>query len=210
MAPAAGAAKGRSKIMDADEIDDKTVYRVVVNHEEQYSIWPLDRALPRGWNAEGKEGTKGECLDHIEKVWTDMRPLSVRRQIDEWKRATATAPAAAPEPADVGDDLVTRLSRGDHPVEVSLRPERTLAALRECIDRNYVHVKFTDTAGGTELGLRLDHAASDLARGDFANGAGAIRLVGDLTLDFIRVRCHAQIDLGSLSGRGRLERAAEA
>jgi MbtH protein len=55
------------------------VYRVVVNHEEQYSIWPADRDLPLGWRAVGFSGTKNECLDHIEAVWTDMRPLSVRK-----------------------------------------------------------------------------------------------------------------------------------
>ncbi len=57
----------------------ENAYRVVVNHEEQYSIWPLDRDLPPGWTAAGKEGTKEECLAYIEEVWTDMRPLSVRR-----------------------------------------------------------------------------------------------------------------------------------
>jgi len=53
-------------------------YAVVVNHEEQYSIWPLGEELPDGWRAEGTQGTKSACLDHIEEVWTDMRPLSVR------------------------------------------------------------------------------------------------------------------------------------
>ena len=57
------------------------MYRVVANHEEQYSIWPLDRELPAGWNATGKQGTRDECLEHIESVWTDMRPLSLRRQM---------------------------------------------------------------------------------------------------------------------------------
>ncbi|MBO3751361.1 MbtH family protein [Streptosporangiaceae bacterium NEAU-GS5] len=52
--------------------------RVVVNHEEQYSIWWADRDLPAGWTATGFEGTREECLEHIEQVWTDMRPLSVR------------------------------------------------------------------------------------------------------------------------------------
>ncbi|MEW2624626.1 MbtH family NRPS accessory protein [Streptomyces sp. NPDC048106] len=53
-------------------------YAVVVNDEEQYSIWRTDRELPNGWALEGTTGTKDECLDHIERVWTDMRPLSVR------------------------------------------------------------------------------------------------------------------------------------
>ena len=63
--------------------EDDTRYRVVVNDEEQYSIWPADRALPLGWQAEGFSGTKAECLQHIETVWTDMRPLSLRRRMGE-------------------------------------------------------------------------------------------------------------------------------
>ena len=65
--------------MTWDEEDDATTYRVVVNHEEQYSIWFADREVPMGWKAVGKEGNKQECLDYIEEVWTDMRPLSLRR-----------------------------------------------------------------------------------------------------------------------------------
>lgn len=59
--------------------EDHADYIVVVNEEEQYSIWPVDRELPLGWKKEGVEGKKQACLDHIEKVWTDMRPLSLRR-----------------------------------------------------------------------------------------------------------------------------------
>jgi MbtH protein len=57
--------------------------KVVVNHEEQYSIWPADRELPLGWTEAGKQGTKAECLAYIEEVWTDMRPLSLRKKMDE-------------------------------------------------------------------------------------------------------------------------------
>lgn len=53
-------------------------YHVVVNHEEQYSIWPADRELPAGWRTAGFTGDKEACLAHIEEVWTDMRPLSIR------------------------------------------------------------------------------------------------------------------------------------
>jgi MbtH protein len=52
---------------------------VVVNHEEQYSIWPAGREIPSGWRETGVQGTKTECLAHITQVWTDLRPLSVRR-----------------------------------------------------------------------------------------------------------------------------------
>jgi MbtH protein len=57
------------------------LYKVVVNHEEQYSIWPVELELPAGWNHEGTEGDKQSCLEHIERVWTDMRPLSLRRHM---------------------------------------------------------------------------------------------------------------------------------
>ncbi|MEV0398296.1 MbtH family protein [Polymorphospora rubra] len=63
---------------DSDERDD-TRYAVVVNHEEQYSIWPEGRQIPAGWRADGVAGTKDECLAHIARVWTDLRPLSARR-----------------------------------------------------------------------------------------------------------------------------------
>jgi MbtH protein len=65
--------------MVADEGDDNTIYKVVVNHEEQYSIWPADRENPLGWTDVGKTGIKSECLNYIKEVWTDMRPLSLRK-----------------------------------------------------------------------------------------------------------------------------------
>jgi MbtH protein len=64
------------------EDDDLQQYDVVVNHEEQYSIWPAGRALPAGWRQAGKSGSKSECLAYIEEVWTDMRPLSLRKAMD--------------------------------------------------------------------------------------------------------------------------------
>ncbi|QFU89754.1 MbtH family NRPS accessory protein [Amycolatopsis sp. YIM 10] len=56
-------------------------FLVVVNDEEQYSVWFADRELPAGWRSEGTSGTREECLDHIERIWTDMRPLSLRRRM---------------------------------------------------------------------------------------------------------------------------------
>jgi MbtH protein len=66
-----------------NESEDKRLYKVVVNHEEQYSIWFADRELPAGWRAEGTTGTKQECLEHIGRVWTDMRPLSLRKKMEQ-------------------------------------------------------------------------------------------------------------------------------
>ena len=60
-------------------MDSEPQYKVVLNHEEQYSIWPLERANPAGWKDAGKTGTQTECLAHVAEVWTDMRPLSLRQ-----------------------------------------------------------------------------------------------------------------------------------
>ena len=67
---------------EAEDGEAGVLYAVVINHEEQYSIWVADREIPLGWTEVGKRGTKEECLNHIEEVWTDMRPLSLRRQME--------------------------------------------------------------------------------------------------------------------------------
>lgn len=69
--------------MNIEEQQDATVYKVVVNHEAQYSIWPADRENALGWNDAGKSGLKAECLEYIKEVWTDMRPLSLRLKMEE-------------------------------------------------------------------------------------------------------------------------------
>ncbi|MEV8287848.1 MbtH family protein [Streptomyces niveus] len=69
--------------MSWNEEEDNGTYQVLVNHEEQYSLWPADREIPAGWHAEGKTGSKADCLAHINEVWTDMRPLSLRKKMEE-------------------------------------------------------------------------------------------------------------------------------
>ena len=103
------------------------------------------------------------------------------------------------------DDLVNRLATGDHRVEVTIRPERTVQKLKQCIDRGYVHIKFTETRGGTELGVRLEKERSDIEHADFVAGSGQIKLCGTLKLNYVPVRCVAQIDLTTFVGQGHLE-----
>jgi MbtH protein len=69
--------------MNRDGKEDKTFYKVVLNHEEQYSIWPYERGNPPGWKDVGVSGSKAACLAHIKEVWTDMRPLTLRNRFDE-------------------------------------------------------------------------------------------------------------------------------
>jgi MbtH protein len=67
--------------MDEQQADERMALKAVVNHEEQYSLWEADRENPLGWRDGGKRGTKDECLAYIKEVWTDMRPLSLRRHM---------------------------------------------------------------------------------------------------------------------------------
>jgi MbtH protein len=67
--------------MARDEAEDTTIYKVVINHEAQYSIWPADREPPFGWKEVGKQGLRAECLAYIKDVWTDTRPLSLRQKM---------------------------------------------------------------------------------------------------------------------------------
>ena len=69
--------------MNTNDREDNTIYKVVVNHEEQYSIWPTDRENALGWRDAGKSGLKEECLEYIKEVWTDMRPLSLRKKMEQ-------------------------------------------------------------------------------------------------------------------------------
>lgn len=69
--------------MNSLDTEDQTIYKVVVNHEEQYSIWAADRENALGWRDAGKTGLKSECLEYIKEVWTDMRPLSLRKKMEE-------------------------------------------------------------------------------------------------------------------------------
>jgi uncharacterized protein YbdZ (MbtH family) len=189
-----------------DEEHDTTIYKVVVNHEEQYSIWPADRENPLGWRDVGKSGPKVECLAHIEEVWTDMRPLSLRKQMEEMARQPVPPLPPPSAPDDMPETpLVKRLSQGSHPLSAGLHPEKSVQALKEGIDRGYVHIKFTGTKGGTELGIRLDTGVCDVSRADFDNQTGTVHLEGGLILDYVKVRCIADIDLTTLAGQGHLE-----
>lgn len=73
----------------SEEREDLTMYKAVVNHEEQYSIWPANRQNPPGWRDAGRTGSKAECLSFIKEVWTDMRPLSLRKKMEESARQSS-------------------------------------------------------------------------------------------------------------------------
>ena len=103
------------------------------------------------------------------------------------------------------NELVQRLSEGKHLIEVSLQPSNKAIALKECIDRGYVYIKFTETKGGTDLSVELDKELSSFNEANFDNQQGYAHIVGHLTLNYVKVRCIADINLEILAGQGHLE-----
>jgi hypothetical protein len=102
-------------------------------------------------------------------------------------------------------ELVRKLSEGEQNIEVSIRPDRTPEALLRCIQKGYVHLKFPDTQGGTDLYVPLDMSETTLTDADFEMGTGQILLVGRLNLDDQDVKCRAVIDLATMRGYGKLQ-----
>jgi hypothetical protein len=102
------------------------------------------------------------------------------------------------------NELTQRLSEGSHPVTVG-GPDPSVADLRDRVEQfGYVSIKFTGTRGGTDLGVRLDLAATDLSAADFGKGTGSVHFEGTLNLNGDPVRCVADIDLATLNGTGHL------
>ncbi len=102
------------------------------------------------------------------------------------------------------NELVQRLSAGEHPVVVGgVKP--SLEDLQNRLgEMGYVFIKFTETRGGTDLGVRVDKSATDLSRANFIDGTGTVHVEGTLTLNYVKVRCVADLNLSTLSGTGHL------
>lgn len=102
-------------------------------------------------------------------------------------------------------ELVQKLAVGDH--RVIFRPigDNAVEELKQAIERDYVHIKFTETRGGTELGFRPDPDRSQTDSADFEQGKGAVHMEGDLTLDYVKVRLVADLQLETMEGTGHLE-----
>ena len=102
------------------------------------------------------------------------------------------------------DDLVQRLSEGSHAVTVG-GPRPSLEEFKNRVqDMGYVFIKFTETRGGTDLGVRVDKSATNVSQANFDQGTGTVHVEGTLTLNYVKVRCVADIDLSTLQGTGHL------
>jgi uncharacterized protein YbdZ (MbtH family) len=193
--------------MTTEAAVERVSYKVVVNYEEQYSIWPVERASPPGWRDAGKAGSREDCLAYIAGAWNDMRPLSLRQQMAETvaERRSGTPQRELLQMPAERHTLVERLCAQRHRVRLTPRPEGTGHSVKECLDRDYVHLTFVDTRGGTQLVMNLIRSESDLSNADLDTGTGWVHLVGILVLNYAHVRCVADVDVSTLSGEGRLE-----
>lgn len=176
------------------------IHYVVVNHEQQYSIWPTPTP-PAGWTVVGPPASREQCLDRIEQLWTDMRPLSLREFMAANPDADSTAEIE--QPFDEGPDLVTRLG-SEQELELELFGAPSLDLLRERIEQGVVHVRFPGTRGGTLLAVQLD--ADSKARAATLASVAALELSGTLQLDFVDLRLQARVETETLRGRGQLIR----
>jgi uncharacterized protein YbdZ (MbtH family) len=183
-------------------LNDQQTYKVVINTEEQYSIWPERRDNPRGWTDVGVVGSKSDCLSRIDSLWTDMRPLSLRKAMEQ-PRAPLKA-ESVPGNAPV-ERLPVRLSQGPQKVELTLRPERTMEALARQVKTGYMHLRFTETRGGTELAIALEPTSAEQIENAIARGEKVMHVEGGVTLDYVPIRCRAEIDLPSFTGTCRVE-----
>ena len=177
-------------------------YRVVVNDEEQYSIWPVTRDIPSGWADAGVSGDKAHCLQYIDETWTDMRPRSLR----QWMAEAAERPIEIPTEAQpIPESLAKRLSGGEHPVVVAGASLHDPSRLHEEITRGHIRVCFTETAGGTELALRFNPRSVDWSGEASDPAKRRATLSSELTLDGVPVRCAVDINLADGKGKGGLE-----
>src|SRR6266702_7698584 len=100
------------------------------------------------------------------------------------------------------DELIQRLSQGEHPITVG-GPKPSLEEFKKRVgDMGYVFIKFTETRGGTDLGIRVDRQATDLSQANFAQASGVAHVEGTVTLNYVKVRCVADVDLATLNGSG--------
>eukprot|EP00163_Fabomonas_tropica_P022886 TRINITY_DN4005_c0_g1_i1.p1 TRINITY_DN4005_c0_g1~~TRINITY_DN4005_c0_g1_i1.p1 ORF type:complete len:214 (-),score=58.26 TRINITY_DN4005_c0_g1_i1:128-769(-) len=197
-------------------------FRVVLNHEEQYSIWPSWKENAPGWRDEGTEGTKEEVMAYIDKVWTDMRPLSLRKKMSEWEKnrpkvdrdearrrieamRANTDAFHTPQPANA---LVTKLMDKQAVQIIRYRNDDgtpALDKLKDAVKRQYVLVKFTQTTGGTELGLNLTPLPDRPTYSQVHWSDTQLQVTGRAKLDYTPILIHASIDLATFEGTGHVE-----
>jgi uncharacterized protein YbdZ (MbtH family) len=184
--------------------EEDSLYHVVVNEEEQYSIWPAFKVIPKGWQPVGVCATKESCLAHIKEIWVDMRPLSLRKKISEGAKEKTEEKIISGSKEVAHRSIVDFLTEGVHPV--SLKPtNKNGFELEDSLKRQFVHFTFADTQGKTTVGIKIDPQKTVLNSVDFEHQLGTIHMEGTFILDYVLLKCGMDIDLVTLEGEGRVE-----
>ena len=173
-------------------METEDLYRVVINDEEQYSIWALWKDIPEGWYEVGVDGTEDKCLSYIEENWKDIRPLSLRKRLkeledseQEWEEIEVVEPS-----------LIDRLISKKTAVEVVA--DGWSDFVREAAN-GYIHIKFTETNGGTEIGIDIPKISkSDLEKLKSKNEK--LFVTSSFSLDYVNLEVKIWIDLSDLTG----------
>jgi MbtH protein len=192
------------------QVSDAFVYSVVANLEGQYSIWPANMKIPDGWTAQGVEGSKEECLNHIEEVWTDMRPRSLLRQLEKYQKPTPVNRVAEEPVLETASPLVRRLCSGPSPVEFVSYSGNTREALREQMEMGHIHVRFAGPRGDADLRLTLRPGTDSPSHDPGGQGQKSIQLVGEAVVDFVKLRCTVILQLENLRGTATCEKVLPA
>lgn len=178
-------------------IDNEYKYVVVKNIEEQYSIWPSFKEIPDGWCSCNFLGTKEECLSYVKEHWVDMRPLSLRKEMEKpsvFKTNTSNQDSVVEIPS-----LVSILTNGQKHSLVVLVDSKD--ELINQLQYGYLHIKFTNTIGESSLILELDKNIKDVINFDY----DTVNLEGTLVLDYQNLKCNIEFSLVSLKGYGILQ-----
>ncbi|WP_079978231.1 MbtH family protein [Parachlamydia acanthamoebae] len=180
--------------MSINEMD--ITYQVVMNSEEQYSIWPTYKEVPQGWNNVGKQGTKQECLDFISNTWVDMRPLSVRKWLEE--NGEKIAAHRLKITGDLNKENSTK-KFSSPTVEFLCERKQVVCILEKSpidfqnsINKGFVYFNFPNTKGGTSVRVRIDNAVAD--------SSDSMHLEGSFILDYVHLKCIAEVSLSNLKG----------
>jgi len=174
-----------------EEQEDSRPYKVVLNHEEQYSIWLVERENPPGWRDSGMIGSKAECLKYIDDVWTDMRPLSLRLKMEEDARLMGLA--------------FGRLLQAEHQVVIPW-PRAVSDDIQSSMKCGFLPIAFIEVPDLPPIGLTLNQEATDVSQADFSTDTGVIHVEGTGAVYAVgQVHCVATIDLATKTGKGRIQ-----
>ena len=187
--------------MTTEKVQER--WSVVINTEEQYSIWPEDQTPPDGWHTIGVFGDKETCLDHIETVWTDMRPRSLREAMAAADNGQSTFMDSALESVP---RLVDLLCSGPQKVTLVTRPADNRRALANQLGQGVAQLRFPVEGGPTEILISMDAEASDWTEDSLLDRTGDLTLSGSVKLDGERLIVVATIHAAGLDGSATVSR----